>query len=161
MKKGFLLFILMLSVTVFYAQPAPDSMRLKPVCDSIVSYAKTFIGKPYKYGYCSPDAGFDCTGLAWHVFNHFGYAIPRSSKEYLTFGREIPINECRKGDIIVFRGTHPDDKSAGHVGIISSNPGEPLKFIHCSSSKYHRGVVITDYYNSNYPKRFIRVCRVI
>jgi hypothetical protein len=35
-----------------------------------------------------------------------------------------------------------------------------LKFIHCSSSKKHFGVVITDYYDSNYPKRFIEARRL-
>jgi peptidoglycan DL-endopeptidase CwlO len=138
---------------------APDSIRTNPLGDSIVSYAKTFLGTPYKYG-CASGAGFDCSGFTWYVFAHFGLTVPRSSKDYKTFGQEVPISQSRKGDIIVFRGTHAGDEAAGHVGIVISNPGEPLRFIHSSSSGSHSGVVITDYYGSAYPKRFIKICRV-
>ena len=128
--------------------------------DSIVNYAKSFLGKPYQYG-CATGSGFDCSGFTWYVFSHFNYSVPRSSKEYIRFGTDVPMAEARKGDIIVFRGTHAGDERAGHVGIVISNPGEPLQFIHSSSSKNHCGVVITDYPGSNYPKRFIRICRVL
>lgn len=138
-----------------------DSLSRKTIGDSIVEYAKTFLGTPYKYASASPKNGFDCSGLTWFVFNHFGITVPRSAKDYKKFGKEIPIAEARKGDIIVFRGTHINDKSAGHVGIVISNPGESLQFIHASSSKKHNGVVITDYYHSAYPKRFIKIIRVI
>lgn len=140
------------------AAPAVDSTAA--LRDSIVSYAKTFLGKPYQYG-CATNSGFDCSGFTWYVFSHFNINVPRSSKEYLHFGKDVPIAEARKGDIIVFRGTHAGDERAGHVGIVISNPGEPLHFIHSSSSKNHRGVVITEYPGSNYPKRFIRICRVL
>jgi cell wall-associated NlpC family hydrolase len=140
----------------------PDTLLLvNPVGDSIVQYAHTFLGTPYKYGCCSPSSGFDCSGFTWFVFKHYGYSIPRSSKDYVNLGKEVSLTECRKGDIILFRGTHANDKSVGHVGIIISNPGEPVKFIHSSSSKNHRGVVVTDYYNSAYPKRFVKICRVL
>ena len=130
------------------------------VGDSIAEFAQDYLGKPYKYGCASPEAGFDCSGLTFFVFNHFHIAVPRSAKDYKNFGKEVSLAECRKGDIIVFRGTHAGDTRAGHVGIIISNPGEPVKFIHASSSDKHKGVVITDYYNSYYPTRFIKVIRV-
>lgn len=133
----------------------------KTIGDSIVSFAKTFLGTDYKYGSASPKNGFDCSGFTWFVFNHFGYTVPRSAKDYKKFGKEVPINQARKGDIIVFRGTQVGDKSAGHVGIVISNPGEPLQFIHASSSKKHHGVVITDYNSSAYPKRFIKIVRTL
>lgn len=141
---------------------APDTIALvNPLGDSIAQYAQTFLGTPYKYGCCSPASGFDCSGFTWFVFNHYGYAIPRSSRDYVTLGKEVSLDVCGKGDIILFRGTHANDKSVGHVGIIVSDPGEPVKFIHASSSKNHYGVVVTDYYNSAYPKRFVKVCRVL
>jgi cell wall-associated NlpC family hydrolase len=177
MKKIGRLFLLSLSVfltrvytpegIVFAAQAEFATNELdstirpvNPVCDSIVNFAKSFLGKPYKYGAASP-AGFDCSGFTWYVFSHFGYQVPRGSKEYIHFGKEIPIKESRPGDIIVFKGTHQGDERAGHVGIVVSCTADSLIFIHSSSSKNHRGVVTTDYYRSNYPKRFIRICRVI
>lgn len=137
-----------------------DTLAISPVCDSIVQYAKSYLGTPYQYACASP-SGFDCSGFTWYVFSHFGYQVPRSSKDYRNFGEDVPIAEARKGDIIVFRGTHAGDQRAGHVGIVISEPGQPLQFIHASSSSRHRGVVITDYQNSLYPGRFIRVCRVV
>lgn len=166
MKRTIVTLLLLLAfVPAAFAQhktaKVTDSACYRPgLTDSIVSYAQSFLGTPYKYG-CASAAGFDCSGFAWYVFAHYGVNVPRGSKEYQTFGKEVPISKARKGDIIVFRGTHPEDKRAGHVGIVISEEGQPLKFIHSSSSDNHRGVVITDYNNSAYPKRFIRICRVI
>ncbi len=132
----------------------------KSVRDSIVDYAQTFIGSPYKYAQASP-SGFDCSGFTWFVFNHFKIQIPRSSKDYATLGKRVTLETCQKGDIILFTGTNPKEKRVGHVGIIISNPGDPVKFIHSSSSENHFGVVITDYTSSHYPDRFIGVCTVL
>lgn len=129
--------------------------------DSIVEYAKTFLGTPYKYANASPNTGFDCSGFTWFVFNHFGVEIPRSSKDYMTLGKRVTLETCQKGDIILFTGTDPTEKRVGHVGIIISNPGDSVKFIHSSSSDNHYGVTITSYYKSAYPKRFIGVCSVL
>jgi len=137
-----------------------DTLKSISVRDSIVDYAKTFLGSPYKYAQASP-SGFDCSGFTWYVFNHFHVAIPRSSGDYATLGTRVTLETCRKGDIILFTGTNPKERRVGHVGIIITNPGEPLMFIHSSSSDNHFGVVITDYYNSRYSERFIGVCSVL
>ena len=62
--------------------------------------------------------------------------------------------------MIVFTGTNPKDKTVGHVGIVISELGEPIKFIHASSSSAHPGVVITSYENSGYVKRFVGIRRL-
>jgi lipoprotein Spr len=161
MKKFILILLFAFAAPLMRAQTqVPKFEKINPVTDSIVDFAKSFLGTPYKYGTCSPGS-FDCSGFTSYVFAHFGYTIPRSSKEYSTLGKEIPLAECRKGDIIVFRGTHPGDKRAGHVGIVISNEGEPLQFIHASSSKNHSGVTITTYLSSAYPARFIKIVRVV
>ncbi|MCA6364861.1 MAG: C40 family peptidase [Bacteroidetes bacterium] len=156
---GIVLGIFSLSVC---AQTPQDTTAAAPMsrADSIVAYAKQHLGKPYKYAHAGPDA-FDCSGFVSFVFAHFGIALPRSSRDYMHTGREIPIEQARKGDVIVFTGTNPRERRAGHVGIVISEPGAPLQFIHASSSDKHRGVVITQYPGSNYPKRFIKVIRVV
>lgn len=153
-------FFLLITAPSFAQTPGPLKV-VNPLADSVVNYAKTFLGTNYKYACASPSSGFDCSGFTWYVFNHYNINVPRSSSDYKTFGKEVPIEQARKGDVIVFRGTHPNDKSAGHVGIVISEPGEPLLFIHSSSSDNHSGVIITDYKNSAYPKRFIKIVRVI
>jgi cell wall-associated NlpC family hydrolase len=129
--------------------------------DSIVDYAKTFLGTPYKYANAEPTCGFDCSGFTWFVFNHFGIALPRSSRDYINTGKAVSLDSCRKGDLILFTGTDSRDRTVGHVGIVISNPGDSVQFIHSSASKNHPGVTITNYYKSNYPKRFMGVRSVL
>lgn len=161
MRKFRLVFFFLFFAAGSFAQTPGALKVVPPLTDSVVNFAKTLLGTDYKYACASPKAGFDCSGFTWYVFNHYGIEVPRSSKDFKNFGKEVPIDQARKGDIIVFRGTHANDKSAGHVGIVISNPGEPLLFIHSSSSDNHKGVIITDYKNSAYPKRFIKITRVI
>jgi cell wall-associated NlpC family hydrolase len=129
--------------------------------DSVVDYAKTFLGTPYKYANASPNSGFDCSGFTWFVFNHFGVDIPRSSRDYMSLGTRVTLETCNKGDIMLFTGTDHRNRTVGHVGIVISNRGDSLQFIHASSSDKHYGVVITNYYKSNYPKRFLGVTSVL
>lgn len=138
---------------------AEDTVSIK--ADSLVEFAKTLIGTTYKWGGTTPETGFDCSGFCRYVFTHQNIKVPRTSASYAHYGQEISQDEVRKGDAILFRGTDPKSTTIGHIGIVISDPGEPLQFIHCSSSKRHYGVVITDYENSNYPKRFIKFMRVI
>jgi murein DD-endopeptidase / murein LD-carboxypeptidase len=141
--------------------PVQDTTYVVSLRDSVVDYAKTFLGKPYKYACASPATGFDCSGFTWFVFNHFNVVVPRSSKDYATLGTRVTLETCRKGDIMLFTGTNPKERRVGHVGIVISNAGEPVQFIHASSSASHPGVVITDYASSHYPERFMGVCSVL
>lgn len=81
--------------------------------------------------------------------------------QYEKLGRVVSIDSAKKGDIIVFTGTDHTQKRAGHVGIIVSELGDQLQFIHSSSSEKQSGVKITNYYQSpGYVKRFIKVIRL-
>lgn len=140
---------------------AQDSLKPKVNGDSIVAFAKTLTGTTYKYGQCSPKSGFDCSGFTHYVFAHFGIDVPRASAAYATFGKEIPKDSCKPGDIIVFTGTNHRVRKPGHVGIVISEQGTPLRFIHASSSKNHYGVVETDFENSGYVIRYIKIIRVL
>lgn len=132
--------------------------------DSLVSFSKAQLGKNYNYANCSPKTGFDCSGFVYYVFTHFKVNVPRSSSEYAGFGREVPMDSSKTGDVIVFTGTNAAIRKPGHVGIVLTG-GSELSFIHSSSDKRTPGVKISDFKASpNYKKRFIkivRVCRVI
>lgn len=132
--------------------------------DSLVNFSKAQLGKNYNYANCSPQTGFDCSGFVYYVFSHFKVTVPRSSSEYGKFGREVPMDSCKTGDVIVFTGTDASIRKPGHVGIILTGGKDP-SFIHSSSDKRTSGVKISDFKASpNYQKRFIkvvRVCRVI
>jgi cell wall-associated NlpC family hydrolase len=76
----------------------------------VVSYARHFLGIPYRYGGSSPGMGFDCSGLVRFVYRHFGIALPHSSWADLSHGHRVSRRSLRAGDLVFFYG-------AGHVGI--------------------------------------------
>lgn len=161
-KNSFTTFSLVILFLIVYnkvttAQPIAQTVNLP---DSIVNYAVQYIGKPYKWA-GSSERGFDCSGFVSFVFGHFNIKTPRSSNDYEQFGTPIPLKNCQKGDIILFTGTDLNKSTVGHVGIVVSEKGEPIGFIHSSSSNRHQGVVITDYDSSGYSKRFIGIRRVL
>lgn len=127
--------------------------------DSLVNFAKKFIGIPYLWAGATPK-GFDCSGFVYYVYNHFGIKTSHNSNDFPKLGLSVSIDSCKIGDIILFTGEKAKDRKVGHVGIVISKFGEPVTFIQSSSSKKHNGVVITDYNKSRYKSRFIGVVRL-
>lgn len=76
----------------------------------VVTYARHFLGIPYRYGGSTPRTGFDCSGLVRFVYRRFGIRLPHSSWGDLAHGRRIGRGSLRPGDLVFFYG-------AGHVGI--------------------------------------------
>lgn len=128
--------------------------------DSLVELAKSQVGITYKWGTSNPNVSFDCSGFTSYIYSSFDVKSSRSSKAYGALGEKVALEECKVGDCIVFSGTGAESKTIGHVGIVIEKSEKQLKFIHCSSSKKHYGVTITDYYSSNYTKRFLQVRRL-
>jgi cell wall-associated NlpC family hydrolase len=157
--------LLTISVSFFLLQVSESTVnanshsQIRFDADSLVAFAKTFIGTPYRYGGNTPQ-GFDCSGFVSFVFAHFNFSLPRSSVDYTSVGVPVLPDSCMKGDIILFSGTDNDLSKIGHVGIITSNPGETLSFIHSSSSKKHRGIIISELKGTGYIDRFIGIRRL-
>ena len=138
------------------ANPVPSQVGDKINRDSLVSFAKSLIGVPYLYGSTDPAKGFDCSGFITYVFNHFNMTVPRSSFDFENKGRKVTMDSCKRGDIILFTGTVPEEKNIGHIGIIcDSNEGIP-SFIHSTSGKAN-GVTITSMENKFYLGRFVGI----
>lgn len=145
--------------------PEPSLGSLYPCSDiispdSILQFAHTLLGTPYREASSNPLYGFDCSGFVSYVFKYFNFNVPRSSSEYYNAGERISIEDAKPGDVILFTGTrthHPH--SIGHMGIICCNQDGDLKFIHSTSGKEH-GVTITDF-NDTYKRRFVQVIRLL
>ena len=129
--------------------------------DTLVNLATSLLGVPYRYGGITPEQGFDCSGFVKYVYSNFGFDIPRTTIGIAGCGEEIPVDSCKKGDIILFSGRNKETRPIGHAGIVISDLHEPLKFIHSATSN-NRGIVITAYDALDYYKsRFVKVIRVL
>ena len=125
--------------------------------EKLIDYARQFIGTPYKYGSINPVNGFDCSGFVYHVLINFNVNPPRSTYEYENVGIDIAEHEARPGDIILFTGS--DNKKIGHMGIITENENDTIKFLHSATSR-NVGVIessLAGYYR----KHFVKVIRIL
>lgn len=124
----------------------------------LVNFAESLVGIPYKYASIDPKEGFDCSGFITYVFNHFNIQVPRSSIDFTNVGKEIPVSECKRGDLVLFTGTDSTIQIVGHMGIVTSKDNDQVNFIHSSSGKAN-GVVITPL-ERYYAGRFVKVIRI-
>lgn len=115
--------------------------------NSILSFAKTFLGTPYVSAGSSP-TGFDCSGFISYVLGNFGLSITRSSYGMAEYGRTVKLSEAKPGDLMFFKGRNAKSERIGHVAMIYevSKEGE-IKFIHAASSK---GISIDKFNGSGY-----------
>lgn len=108
--------------------------------NSVVSYAKQFLGCKYVYG-GTTTSGFDCSGFTQFVYKHFGISLNRTASAQYSNG--TAVSTLQAGDLVMF-----GKSGINHVGIyIGGNT-----FIHAANTK--RGVTTdtlsTGYYKTNY-----------
>jgi cell wall-associated NlpC family hydrolase len=125
--------------------------------DSLVSFGMEYLGTPYRAGGYNKN-GFDCSGFVYFVFQHFNIQVPRSSSQFQHFGKVIPIDNVRKGDILIFLS--PTRNVVGHVGIVTNPKGNESDFIHATSGSEMK-VVITSLKKEGYNRRFVKAIGVI
>jgi lipoprotein Spr len=128
--------------------------------DSLLSFAQTFIGTPYREASSNPSYGFDCSGFVSYVFRNFNFNVPRSSSQFANVGERIGLEDAKPGDILLFTGTkthHPH--SIGHMAIVFSNDGDEIKFIHSTSGKEYCVTIST--MDDTYKRRFVQVVRLL
>ncbi|MEM6766693.1 MAG: C40 family peptidase [Bacteroidota bacterium] len=116
--------------------------------ETVISTAESYTGTPYNYN------GIDCSRLMQICYQEVGKELPRTSYEQAEIGDPVSIINLRRGDMVFFKM----GEKIGHVGIVISYPGEPIKFIHSSSSK---GVTTSKMRDSYWSKRFVSARRLL
>ncbi|UOQ68239.1 C40 family peptidase [Hymenobacter volaticus] len=132
-----------------------------PHPDSVVRFAMRQLGTNYCYAGNTPATGFDCSGFVQYVFGRFKVEMPHSTGLLISVGKPIARTQARPGDIVVFTGTAASSTTPGHAGIVVSEPGEPLRFIHSSSARRESGVKISQVEGTDYERRFMNIRRVL
>jgi cell wall-associated NlpC family hydrolase len=153
-----------MATTLQAIAPVDSSVFIKSdsgIAQKIIAFAKTQIGTPYKSCSMDPEhGGFDCSGFINYVFNHFNIKVPRSSVDFTNLGTQVPLGQCRQGDLILFTGTDKNIRTVGHIGLIVSNDNNGnITFIQSTSGADY-GVVISPL-NDAYRARFVKVVRII
>jgi uncharacterized protein YgiM (DUF1202 family) len=118
----------------------------------IADFALQFVGYKYVYGAQSPSVGFDCSGLVWYTFQHFGVTVSRgATSQYNNNGVRVSKSELQPGDLLFFA-----DTGAGitHVGIYIGDQ----QFVHASNSRV--GVIVSRLDSSYYIRVYYGAKRV-
>lgn len=121
----------------------------------IVQEAKKVLGVPYRYGSNGPKS-FDCSGFTSYVFKKCGIKLPRTSKSQAKIGKKISKSNLQVGDLVFFDTSGSYNGVISHVGIYIGNG----KFIHASSGKKAKKVVISDITDGYYKKKYVTARRV-
>ena len=89
------------------ASPAPRSAKGQVA----YAFARTQLGRPYRYGAAGPDA-YDCSGLTLASWRRAGVTLPRTTRQQFHVGKRIAKGNLRVGDLVFYYGPTPS-----HVGI--------------------------------------------
>ena len=103
--------------------------------DSVVAYAKQFIGVKYKYGGTSPSAGFDCSGFTSYVYKHFGISLPRTSGGQSGAGKAVSRANMKAGDLAIYNG-HVAIYVGGGKVIHAPRPGKSVCIVSLDQAGY-------------------------
>jgi cell wall-associated NlpC family hydrolase len=124
---------------------------------TLLTKAKTFLGRPYRWGGSSPK-GFDCSGFVHYVFNSIGVDLNRSSRDQSKDGDPVDLDHILPGDLLFF-STRGMRKGISHVGIYL---GEG-RFIHASDwgGRGQRCVKLGELASSYFAERLVAARRVI
>jgi hypothetical protein len=111
----------------------------------VLKFLMQFINDPYVWGGQAP-GGFDCSGLMWYGYQHFGVRLPRGSNDQLAALRSIPMGQAQVGDLVFFDSDN--NGRSDHVGmyagngqvLVADNPSVPVHIVSVTSEARITGV---------------------
>ncbi|WP_149095786.1 stalk domain-containing protein [Paenibacillus terrae] len=120
--------------------------------DELIAYGEKFLSTPYEFGAATGQTStFDCSSFVGEVFRHtLSIDLPRVSYDQAKEGREVGLNELRKGDLLFFSARGLE---IGHVAIYAGNN----TLLHTFSKE--RGVHF-DTLDDKWQKRFVTARRL-
>jgi len=119
---------------------------------NMISFAKQFLGVPYKWAGVSP-TGFDCSGFIYYVLKENGMPYGRTNVSGYWYNNTSfqKVTNSKPGDLIFFQNTYTYGPS--HIGIMLNKN----EFIQAGSST---GVTISNINDSYWKKHFLGYKRI-
>jgi cell wall-associated NlpC family hydrolase len=144
--------------STFLASEPTKKLKESIDLDSLLSFAKSYLGTPYRKAGKS-SKGFDCSGFVYHVYKNFNIRVPYSCPGISSFcSKKIAKAEVAKGDLLFFKGSNLRSKAIGHIAIVYAVTEAGIHMIHAC----RRGVIIDKLSESNYYKsRFLFAKRIL
>lgn len=88
----------------------------------IIDTAKSLVGKEFATGECTPEKGFDNSGLIYYVLQNAKVDCPRGLTGQKALGTEKNIfADLKAGDLVFFRNDNVNADDAGFGGIYIGN----------------------------------------
>jgi peptidoglycan DL-endopeptidase LytE len=131
-------------------QSLEEHLQAETVDDMLDKNIIDLIGTPYRFG-GNGDNGIDCSSFVKKVFTSLRIPLPRTAREQYMLGKDVPLNELRKGDLLFF-STYTS--YASHVGIYLGNK----LMVHASSRD--RSVTVSTTDTAYYRSRFLGARRI-
>ena len=87
----------------------PEESTAQPIRYKLAKMARSFLGLPYRWGGMSERRGADCSGLVKMIFAKLHIDLPRTSRDQIQSGEEVPVDKLETGDLVFFPRmvTHP------------------------------------------------------
>lgn len=134
-----------------YTDYSSQSLAAKQA-DDLIAFGSKFLGTPYEFGAAPGQTKtFDCSSFVQHVFSEvLSLDLPRVSYDQALKGKEVPIDQIRKGDLLFFTARGLE---IGHVAIYAGDN----QLLHTYSKEL--GVHIENF-DDKWKKRFVTARRV-
>ena len=105
------------------------SFSLSSQADTLIEFAKKFLGVPYCRGGETP-ACFDCSGFVQYVYKHaLGIDIDRTTSEIINNGREVSREELQPGDLVFPHSGHVTLYIGNNQIIHAPQTGDVVKIV--------------------------------
>jgi peptidoglycan endopeptidase LytE len=115
----------------------------------LLNYALDFLGTTYKYGGSNVSA-IDCSAFVKTVFKEVNIPLPRTSREQIMLGIDVPRENLREGDLLFFAKR----KRINHVAMYIGND----MYIH--AARKSKGVIVSKIDNPYFKKTFVGAKRI-
>lgn len=125
------------------------------VMSTIIEPAQALRGSPYIYGKAGPGS-FDCSGLVYYIYRALLPDIPRSSRDYRSYGAPVSRDQLKPGDLLLFATAGGADRIS-HVAIYIGQ----RSVIHAVSNGPQTGVIVSSIESGYWRRTFHSARRVL